>query len=101
MKARYAGLSPPIWTTTTAPEPTCRWGKTRPSHARFRGPKSGQLCPCVRSVGCITATNDKQPELSGIYSRFPADHSPNLRWQLRPLASSFSELVHRFHEHIT
>jgi hypothetical protein len=39
-----------------------RWGKTRPSRARFIGPKSGRSSRYVRWVDCTIATNDAPPE---------------------------------------
>jgi len=62
MKARCDEFSLHMFSTTTDAERTYRWEKTRPSHDRFNHTKSGQSCPCVRSVVCTTATNDKQPE---------------------------------------
>ena len=61
-EARYAGFSLPISTTTIVPERTCRWEKIRRNHGRFSYPKSAQSWARLRSVGCTTATNDKQPE---------------------------------------
>ena len=62
-------------TITTDRERTYPWRKTRRNNARFNRLKSARSWHYLRSVDCITATNDKQPEITGTYSRFLVDHS--------------------------
>jgi len=75
MKARYAESLVPTSTTTTDRERTYPWRKTRRNHARFKRPKSARSRHYPRSADCITATNDKQLEITGAYSRFLVDRS--------------------------
>jgi len=73
MKARYAEFLLPISTTTTEPERTYPWGKTRLRLARSKPPKSGRSWQFAKWVDCTTATNGKQPKASATYSRFLVD----------------------------
>ena len=75
MKARYAEYLVPTSTITIDRERTYPGRKTRRSHARFNRPKSARSWHYPRSVDCIIATNDKQPEITGAYSRFLVDRS--------------------------
>src|SRR6516162_7237684 len=62
MKARYEGRSNLISSIIIDPERIFRWGRTRRSYERFSRQKWGRLCPCRKSVGYTTATNDGLPE---------------------------------------
>ena len=64
MKAPYVEFLLPISSTTIDPEHIWVWRRTRPSHAPFSRPKSDRSWQHVRSVDCITAMNDEQPERS-------------------------------------
>src|SRR6516225_4495463 len=70
MNVRYAESLVPTSTITTDRERTYPWRKTRRNHARFNRPKSARSWHYPRSADCITATNDKQLEITGAHSRF-------------------------------
>src|SRR6516165_9598250 len=73
MKDRYAESLLLISTTTTDPERTYPWGKTRLKHVLCNRPKSGRSWLFAKWVDCTTATNGKQPKASATYSRFLVD----------------------------
>src|SRR6516165_864177 len=73
MKDRYAESLLLISTTTTDPERTYPWGKTRLKHVLCNRPKSGRSWLFAKWVDCTTATNGKQPKTSATYSRFLVD----------------------------
>jgi hypothetical protein len=62
MKIRYDELSILISIIITDREHIYRWGRTHRSHERFSRRKWGPSWRYRRSVGCITATNDRLPE---------------------------------------
>ena len=65
MKIRYDELSILISIIITDREHIYRWGRTHRSHERFSRRKWGPSWRYPRSVGCITATNDRLPEKPG------------------------------------